>query len=128
MLLRGVLIAALLAVILYGVWEIRRWSQPKTVSLITPKQKRLRVWGLFFLLSVLGLWLGGTYLPTPHPGDKRALIGWIQYWMLTVIAALPLIPLALLDWRENLRLLAENRRRLFQDTLGPLSSRIDPPA
>ena len=94
--------------------------------MITPKQKRLRGWGLFFLLGVLGLWLGGTYLPTPH--DKKALISWIQYWMLTVLASLPLIPLALLDWRENLRLLAENRRRLFQETLGPLSSRPDPPA
>jgi hypothetical protein len=128
MLLRAVLVLALAAAALYGVWEVRRWSLPGTVGLITPKQKVLRVWGLFFLLSVLGLWLGGTYLPTPHPGDKRALIGWIQYWMLTVVAALPLIPLALLDWRENLRLLAENRRRLFQETLGPLSTRIDPPA
>jgi hypothetical protein len=132
MLLRAVLVLALASVVLYGVWEVRRWSLPGTVGLITPKQKKLRVWGLFFLLSVLGLWLGGTYLPTPHPGntsqEKRALIGWIQYWMLTVVAALPLIPLALLDWRENLRLLAENRQKLFQETLGPLSPRIDPPA
>ena len=128
MLLRAALILALAAAAGYGVWEVRRWGLPETQSVITPKQKRLRVWGLFFLLVVLGLWLGGTYLPTPHPGDKRALIRWIQYWMLTVIASLPLIPLALLDWRENLRLLAENRRRLFQETLGPLSPRIDPPA
>ena len=125
MLLRAALILALLAAALYGVWEVRRWALPETAGLITPKQKRLRVWGLFFLLCVLGLWLGGTYLPTPH--NKRALIGWIQYWMLTVVASLPLIPLALLDWRENLRLLAERRRLLFQETLGPLSSRIDPP-
>ena len=127
MLLRAVLVLALAAAAAYGVWEVRRWAQPEMLGGITPKQKTLRVWGLFFLLTVLGLWLGGTYLPTPHPGDKRALIGWIQYWMLTVIAALPLIPLALLDWRENLRLLAENRRKLFQETLGPLSPRIDPP-
>jgi len=73
------------------------------------------------------LWLGGTSLPTPHPGDKRALISWIQYWMLTVIASLPLVPLALLDWRENLLLLAENRRKLKQEALGPLSQRPDPP-
>lgn len=128
MLLRIVLILALIAVAGYGVWEIRRWSLPETQGLITPKQKRLRVWGLGFLLGVLGLWLGGTYLPTPHPGDKRALIGWIQYWMLTVVASLPLVPLAFLDWRENLNLLAENRRKLFQDTIGPLSQRPDPPA
>ena len=133
MVLRAVLVLAFAATTVYGVWEIRRWSKPWAAGLITPKQKRLRVWGLFFLLSVLGLWLGGTYLPTPHPGDKRALIGWIQYWMVTVIAALPLVPLALLDWRENLLLLAENRRKLFQETIGPLSSgslssRTDPPA
>ena len=130
MLLRAALIFALAAAVVYGVWEVRRWSLPQT--LITPKQKTLRLWGLFFLLSVLGLWLGGTYLPTPHAGDKvankRALIGWIQYWMLTVIVSLPLIPLALLDWRENLRLLAENRRKLFEETIGPLTPRIDPPA
>ena len=127
MLLRAALILALAVTAGYGIWEIRRWSSPETVGLITPKQKRLRAWGLFFLLSVLGLWLGGTYLPTPHPGDKRALIHWIQYWMLTVIVSLPLVPLALLDWRENLLLLAENRRKLFQETIGPLSQRPDPP-
>lgn len=126
MLLRAALVLALVAAALYGLWEIRRWAGPG--ALITERQKVLRLWGLFFLLGVLGLWLGGTYLPTPHPGDKRALIGWIQYWMLTVLAALPLIPLALLDWRENLHLLAENRRKLFQDTLGPVSQRLDPPA
>ena len=128
---RALLVLALAAAAGYGLWEVRRWSALDE-GLITPKQKRLRVWGLFFLLGTLGLWLGGTYLPTPHPGntseDKRALIGWIQYWMLTVVAALPLVPLALLEWRENLLLLAENRRRLFQETLGSLSSRIDPPA
>ena len=127
MLLRALLILALLAAAGYGLWEIRRWSLPETDGLISPRQKCLRAWGLFFLLGVLGLWLGGTYLPTPHPGDKRALIGWIQYWMLTVIASLPLVPLALLDWRENLLLLAENRRKLFQETIGPLSQRPDPP-
>lgn len=127
MLLRTALILAFAAAAGYGVWEIRRWSLPETEGLITPKQKKLRAWGLVFLLGVLGLWIGGTYLPTPHPGDKRALIGWIQYWMLTVILSLPLVPLALLDWRENLKLLAENRRKLFQETLGPLSQRHDPP-
>lgn len=128
MLLRALLTLALIAAAGYGVWEVRRWGLPEADGLITPKQKKLRAWGLFFLLGVLGLWLGGTYLPTPHPGDKRALIGWIQYWMLTVIASLPLVPLALLDWRENLLLLAENRRKLFQETIGPLSQRPDPPA
>ena len=36
--------------------------------------------------------------------------------MLTALAALPLIPLALLDARENLRRALEDRRRL-RDTL-----------
>ncbi len=123
MLLRAALTLALLAAAGYGVWEIRRWALPGT--LITQKQKSLRLWGLFFLLVVLGLWLGGTWLPTPH--TKPALIGWIQYWMLTIVLSLPLIPLALLDWRENLKLLAENRRRVFDETLAPLTPRQDPP-
>ena len=128
MLLRAVLALALAAAFVYGVWEVRRWFLPETRGLLTPKQRPLRAWGLFFLLASLGLWLGGTFLPLPHPGDKRALIGWIQYWMLTTVSALPLIPLALLDWRENLRHLAEDRRKLFQETLGPLAPRLDPPA
>ena len=125
MLLRTALILALIAAAGYGVWEIRRWSLPETQGLITAKQKRLRSWGLFFLLGVLGLWLGGTYLPTP--GNKHALVRWGLYYMMTIIASLPLVPLALLDWRENLMLLAENRRKLFQETIGPLSQRPDPP-
>ena len=127
MLLRAVLILALVAAAGFGVWEVRRWGLPETQGVISAKQKRLRLWGLFFLLAVLGLWLGGTYLPNPHPGDKRALIRWIQYWMLTVLVALPLIPLALLDWRENLRQLADSRRRLFQETIAPLTQHSDPP-
>lgn len=110
MLLRAALMLALLAVAGFGVWEVRRWAAPEFRDLISPKQRRLRLWGLFFLLAVLGLWLGGTYLPTPH--TPHALIRWIQYWMLTVLAALPLIPLALLDRRENLRHLEESRRQL----------------
>ena len=119
MLLRAALVLALIAVAGFGVWEVRRWSLPEFRDVISPKQRRLRLWGLFFLLAVLGLWLGGTSLPTPH--TRQALIGWIQYWMLTVLAALPLIPLALLDWRENLRLLEANRKKLVQETLGPLA-------
>lgn len=126
MFLRPLLIAALIAAAGYGVWEVRRWSRPETVGLITPKQKKLRAWGLFFLLGVLALWLGGTYLPTP--GSKPALVRWGLYYMLTILVSLPLVPLALLDWRENLLLLAENRRKLLQETIGPLPQRPDPPA
>ena len=110
MVLRAALALALAAVAAFGVWEVRRWSTPEGRDLISPKQRLLRLWGLFFLLAVLGLWLGGTFLPLPH--TPKALIGWIQYWMLTVLASLPLIPLALLDRRENLRHLAESNRQL----------------
>ncbi len=127
MLLRAALVLVLLAVAGYGVWETRRWATPEGRDVISPKQRRLRLWGLFFLLAVLGLWLGGTYLPRPH--NRAALIGWIQYWMLTTLAALPLIPLALLDWRENLRQLADSRKKLVLETLGSLPPEpADPPA
>ena len=125
MLLRLALILALLSTVAYGTWEIRRWSTPFGLELISTRQRYLRLWGLFLILAVLGLWLGGTYLPTPH--SKLALIHWLQYWILTVCLALPLIPLALLDWRENIRHLAESRRKLFQETLGPQAGKsVDP--
>jgi len=131
MLIRTVLYLALFAVAGFGVWEVRRWSAPEFADLISPKQRRIRAWGLFFLLLVFGLWLGGTYQPLPHKGvtlaDKKSQIAWLQYWMLTICASLPLIPLALLDWRENLRHLSESRKRLFQETIGPLVQTNDLP-
>ena len=111
MIVRAALVLALLAAGGFGLWEVRRWFTPEGRDSISHKQRLLRLWGLFFLLAVLGLWLGGTFLPTPH--TPKALIGWIEYWMLTVLASLPLIPLALLDRRENLRHLAEARRQLI---------------
>ncbi len=131
-LLRAALCLALIAACVFGIWETRRWSTPEGESIISPKQRALRAWGLFFLLAVLGLWLGGTYLPAPHKGisvaDKKSQIAWLQYTMLTFLAALPLIPLALLDWRENLRTLAASRKKLFEETIGPLAQKTnDPP-
>ena len=111
MIVRAALVLALLAAGGFGLWEVRRWFTPEGRDSLSHTQRLLRLWGLFFLLAVLGLWLGGTFLPTPH--TPKALIGWIQYWMLTVLASLPLIPLALLDRRENLRHLAEARRQLI---------------
>ena len=111
MAVRAALVLALLAAAGFGVWEVRRWFTPEGRDSLSHTQRLLRLWGLFFLLAVLGLWLGGTFLITPH--TPKALIGWIQYWMLTVLASLPLIPLALLDRRENLRHLAEARRQLI---------------
>lgn len=138
MAVRAALVLALLAAVGFGVWEVRRWLTPEGRDSISPRQRLLRLWGLFFLLAVLGLWLGGTFLPVPH--TRKALIGWVQYWLLTVSASLPLIPLALLDRRENLRHLAESRRQLaalrrtlLQDTLtaragGDADSSPDSPA
>jgi len=125
LILRAALLTALIAVAAYGVWEVRRWSSPVGLEIISPRQRQLRGWGLFFLLAVLSFWLGGTYLPTPH--TKQALIHWLQYWIVTVFLSLPLIPLALLDWRENIRHLAESRRKLFDETLGPLAGTGEKP-
>lgn len=123
MILRALLILALLAVSCYGAWEVRRWRTPDSRALISPRQRRLRIWGLFFLLLTLGLWLGGTRLPTPKHGARtraarEAALRYIGYWTVTSLAALPLIPLALLDSRENLRRLSDERRNLLQETLG----------
>jgi len=132
MAVRAALVLALLLAAGFGVWEVRRWSTPEGRDALSAKQRLLRLWGLFFLLAVLGLWLGGTFLPTPH--TPKALIGWIQYWLLTVLAALPLIPLALLDRRENLRHLAESSRQLaalrqslLRETAGARPEDADPP-
>ena len=136
-LLRGALLLALIASAVYGTWEARRWSTPEARDVISPKQRTLRAWGLFFLLAVLGLWLYGTYLPQPVKGvtiaAKKSQIAWLQYWMVTILASLPLIPLALLDWRENLRHLAESRQTSLHETMGSLAgsprtgSPSDPP-
>ena len=132
MALRAVLSLALLAAAGFGVWEVRRWFTPEGRDSISHRQRLLRLWGLFFLLATLGLWLGGTFLPVPH--TPKALIGWVQYWLLTVSASLPLIPLALLDRRENLRHLAESRRQLaalrqslIRETVGGRPGDNDPP-
>jgi len=133
MAIRAALVLALLAAAGFGVWEVRRWFTPEGRDSISHKQRLLRLWGLFFLLAVLGLWLGGTSLPIPH--TPKALIGWIEYWLLTVSASLPLIPLALLDRRENLRHLAEATRQLralrqslVHETIGARPGGDDPPA
>ena len=116
---RPLLILALLAVAVYGVWEVRRWSTPTGLEVISPKQRTLRAWGLFFLLTALGLCLGWTYIPLPH--SRRALIRYAQYIILICLSILPLVPLALLDWRENIRHLAESRKKLFEETLGSMA-------
>ena len=134
MILQGVLILAFLAVAGYGVWEVRRWQTPAGRVSVSPRQRRLRRLGLFFLLLTLGLWLGGTSIPVPGHGpetrtERESALRFIGYWTVTALAALPLIPLALLDSRENLRRLAEERRQLLRETLGsdPTQCVLNPP-
>lgn len=113
--LRIALILLLIAAAAYGVWEVRRWATPLGQD-VSPKQRILRAWGLFFLLLALGLCLGWTYLPKPQ--TRPALIGYARYIILICLSVLPLLPLALMDWRENLRRLAESRRALLAEALG----------
>lgn len=116
-LLRPALVLALVAAAAYGIWEIRRWQTPAGREQVSLRQRRIRSWGLFFLITALALWLRGTYLPLPH--SKQALAHYLAYWMLVSLAVLPLIPLALLDARENLRRAMEDRRRLRASLLTP---------
>ncbi|MDQ2798091.1 MAG: hypothetical protein M3Y13_00425 [Armatimonadota bacterium] len=115
-LLQTLLLCLLLAAAAYGVYEIRRWRTPEGQASLSSRQRILRSWGLFFLLLALGLWLRGTFLPVPpSPArtrqERQALLRSLEYWTLTSLAALPLVPLALLDARENLRRLAAERKQ-----------------
>lgn len=112
MIVRGVLALALLLVAGYGVYETRRWRSAATRDLISARQRTLRAWGLLFLLLTLTLFLVGTFFPTPR--TKLATLHALLYWIATTLCALPLIPLALLDARENLRRLLEGRSELAQ--------------
>jgi hypothetical protein len=119
MILRAVLIAALAAAAAFAVWETRRWQMIEWRDLISARQRRLRAWGLFFLFATLGLWLGGTFLPaaprrTRTQAEQRAALHYLGYWTLTVLCAVPLLPLALLDSRENLRRYLHERQNLTE--------------
>lgn len=120
MILRAALLLSLVAVLAFGVWEMRRWRTPPLRDLISARQRRLRVAGLVFLLLTLALWLGGTFLPVPpHPprtrGAREAALRFVGYWTVTALCALPLVPLALLDSRENLRRFQRERETLTQE-------------
>jgi hypothetical protein len=119
MILRAVLLVALAAAAAFAVWETRRWRMPHWRGLISARQRRLRAWGLFFLFATLGLWLGGTFLPaaprrTQTQVERQAALHYLGYWMLTVLCAVPLLPLALLDSRENLRRYLQERQSLTE--------------
>ena len=124
MIIRIILGAIMLAVLMFGAIEIRAWStQP---DLISPKQRRIRGLGFVFLLLSLGLWLNGSFMQAPPTHQKPltraakvAAITWIGYWGITFLTLVPIIPLALLDTRENLRRASEQRRNLLQEVLSP---------
>jgi Na+/H+ antiporter NhaD/arsenite permease-like protein len=115
LLIQSALALALISAVLYGFWEVRRWKTLEPQEALSLRQRRLRLYGLFFLLLVLVLCLGGTFLPSPR--TKIALVHALGYWLITALAALPLVPLALLDARENLKKAMEERRRLREETV-----------
>jgi hypothetical protein len=121
---RIILIGIIACVIAYAVYEVRQWIVKP--DLISGKQRRIRALGFLFLLLSLGLWLNGTYMqapPTHHHNLTRAAriaaINWIGYWGITFLTLVPIIPLALLDARENLRRASKERRSILQEALAP---------
>jgi len=130
-----VLGAIMLAVIAYGIYEVRQWS--RNPDLISGKQRRIRTFGFVFLLLSLGLGLNGVVNihtpPTHHKPVTRATrlaaLNWLTYWTLTVITLVPIVPLALLDARENLRRASDQRREILQEALSTVDSApVDKPA
>jgi hypothetical protein len=118
------LAAVMLAVLVFGYLEIKSWSTHP--DLISPKQRRIRTLGFVFLLVSLGLWLNGTYIKPPGHLKKPlthearlAAVHWIGYWGITFLTLVPIIPLALLDARENLRRASAQRRSILQEALSP---------
>ena len=122
MIVRIILVAIMIAVIGFAFVEVRNWTaQP---DLISGKQRRIRTLGFVFLVLSIGLWLYGSYLPAPPTHQKPltyaakvAAIRWIGYWAVTFLTLVPIIPLALLDARENLRRASELRRSILQEAL-----------
>ena len=108
MILRAVLICAFAACCFLGIQEVRRWdAQP---GLLSRRQRRLRAGSLFFLLVILGMCFGGTFLPNPAGpvsrlthAQKAVKLRWLGYWAATAVMVLPLVTLALLDMKEMAR-------------------------
>ena len=133
MTLQVILWLALPLALAYAVWEARRWRTPPMSEMISARQRRIRAWGLAFLLLTLALWLRGTYLPLPRTpartrAQKLAVLHYLEHWTLTALCALPLLPLALLDSRENLRRLREERAGLVQEYIAGTPAAPDSPA
>ena len=121
---RALLAVAVVAIVAYGVFEVRFWKSPIGLSMISARQRRIRGLGLSLLFLGLCFWLRGTYIPIPHPrpgtrlrADREQALRYIGYWTFTFCLMLPLIPLAILDTRENLRKAAQERQDLLSERL-----------
>jgi|GEM_PF-1083443 len=121
--IRALLAVAVIAVAAYGVFEVRFWSSKLGQSMISGRQRRIRGIGLILLFFGLCFWFRGTFIPIPHPtpgirhrSDREQALNYIGYWTFTFCLMLPLIPLAILDTRENLRKAAEERKQLMQES------------
>lgn len=124
MILRALLAIAIVGILIYGVYEVRFWRTELGRTLVTGRQHVIRSLGLVLLLAGLGLWFGGTYIPVPQPkpgvhsrAARVAALRYIEYWTLTLCVMLPLIPLAILDTRENLKKAAAERNKLLAEQL-----------
>jgi hypothetical protein len=133
MIIRTLLAVAIVGILLYGVYELRFWGTPLGRSIVSRRQRGIRGLGLVLLLAGLGMWFHGTYIPVPQPKPgvhhsvalRRAALHYVQYWTLTFCVMLPLIPLAILDTRENLRKAIAEREKLREDRLN-LASLTEP--
>ena len=106
------------AVAAYGVWEVRRWGTPAGRSSL-PAPAPHPCLGPILSASRPRPLAPGDSLPLPTPHTRRAPPTTSPTGSCVALAALPLIPLALLDARENLRRALEDRRRLRDSLLAP---------
>jgi hypothetical protein len=116
----------------YAIYEFSGWARRGADLSLSAKQRRIRIAGFVLLLASIGLWYHGTYLPIPHKPavaspieDKtvaRQAADYVGYWMFTFLVLLPLVPLALLDARENFLSALAERRHLREEAVGDGSS------
>lgn len=132
MTIRYLLLIGLIAAVAFGYREVRSWSVPTVLSVVSPRQRSLRLTGLFCLICLLGFGLGGTFLTLPqtagHAHDPRvlkAVLSYLGYWLLTSLFFLPLVPIALADTRENVTRLNSDLLRLQAEKEALRSLEVD---
>ena len=108
----------------FAAVELRKWIAAP--ELISRKQRIIRGLGFVFMILSLSLWLHGTFIPPPQTHHRpltrearEAAAYWLGYWGVTFLTLVPLVPLALLDARENLRRASEQRRTILHEVLAP---------